>query len=296
MNGRPSSMPLSSRVAKISEALRTLTSSPGLKSSIGARCRGLLAAAFTLSTNGRAYLQLPRERAELEFVECQPHVADRTHHRLFSAWSAIFGASGAFPSARGHHPGLEAVAKCVAESRPCARGPPTQPCAGRPRAVEGRRSAERNCCPPSCATTRRQSAGRSTIRGSVQTSFARRSAASLQGRPRAALSIRTWSLASALSHLLRRGSSGASSRTSMRRSKMICENRRTRSRPSDVTPCWAASSLVNVVWMDAVSGEGRSECNRSPSGAPCASTVGDRRMLLPPLGIPLTRRSHRFDT
>ena len=50
MNGRPSSVPLASRVEKISEAPRTRTSSPGLKSSIGARRRGLLAAAFTLPT------------------------------------------------------------------------------------------------------------------------------------------------------------------------------------------------------------------------------------------------------
>ncbi len=50
MNGSPSSAPLASRVAKISEALRTRTVSPGFRSRILAFCSDFLVAVFTLPT------------------------------------------------------------------------------------------------------------------------------------------------------------------------------------------------------------------------------------------------------
>ena len=64
-------------------------------------------------------------------------------------------------------------------------------------------------------------------------------------RPHAVLT-RSWSLVSAWSRFLRRGSSGASSRKSMRCWKSICKCTRKSSRPSDVTPCCAPMSRVHV--------------------------------------------------
>ena len=140
----------------------------------------------------------------------------------------------------------------------------TQPCAGWPRRVGGRRSAERTRLPPSCATTRRQSAGRRTIRGYVRTRFARRTAASLQGSPsrRSRQEAGAWRARGAIScagapagH--RRGSPCVARRS-------ICENRRTRSRPSDVTPCWAPMLAGDRVRMDAESGEGLRDVTEVP--------------------------------